>query len=190
MIDTSTPRFAARTNAFLATVAGPLVADAGAAREADATVDDEDAPVIPVVDPRDRQRVERVIAGHMAAGLLHQLPILARHARAADGVEQHVDADARAAALRERVGHVARDVAFLVDEAGERDRRLRVADRGEHRREDLVAVQQHLCAVALHELRVRVRLDGADARQSTPVPSRVHALRTRVPEGQGTCQRV
>jgi hypothetical protein len=145
-----------------AAVTRPLLAHARAAREADAPVDDEDAPVIAMVDPLDRQRIDGMVGGHVTARVLHQLPVLLRHAVATDGVQQHVDAHTGTAAPGQSLGHVARDVTFLIDEVGEGDRRLRLADRGEHRRKDLVTVQEDLRAVARHQRRVGMRLERAD----------------------------
>src|SRR5438552_2235920 len=135
-----------------ASVAGPLLTHARATGEADAAVDDENAAMVAMVDPLDRDRIERVITRHVAAGLLHQRPVLARHALAADGIDQHVDADARARALGERVRHIARDIALLLDEVGEGDRLLRRADRPPHRRKDLLAVPHGVRGQAAPEI--------------------------------------
>ena len=112
-----------------------------------------------MVDALERQRVQRVVAGHVAARALHQRPVLLRHVLAADGVEQHVDAHASATALSQGLRHVAGDVALLIDEVREGDRRRRAADRLEHRRKDLFAVEENLRAVAAHELGVGVSLE-------------------------------
>jgi hypothetical protein len=121
--------------------------------------------VIAVIDPLDRQRIERVIRCHVAARAFHQRAVLVRHVLAADGVEQHVDADARAAALGERLGHLARGVTLLIDEIGERDRRLCGANRRQHGRKDLVSVEEYLRAISAHELGVGVRLERAEERR-------------------------
>ena len=59
-----------------------------------------------MVDALERQRVQRVVAGHVAARALHQRPVLLRHVLAADGVEQHVAAHARATALGQETSRI------------------------------------------------------------------------------------
>jgi hypothetical protein len=86
---------------FLA-VAAPLSADAGAAGHTDHAVDDENPAVIPVVvsiEGEGPQRPERLDA---TSGLGHLGAKLARHGECADSVQEHVDLNARAAALGDR----------------------------------------------------------------------------------------
>jgi len=59
--------------ARLTAVPRPLVTDAGAAGEADAAVDDQDAAVIAMVEALERERVDRVVAGEVTAVSAQQL---------------------------------------------------------------------------------------------------------------------
>jgi len=103
-----------------------------------------------------------MIARHVQPAFSIRSRYLVRHAFAADGVDQHVGADARDAALRERVRHVARDVALLVDEVGEGDRLLRAADWPFSIAGKISSpLSRHLRAIASHELRVGLGLEGA-----------------------------
>ena len=148
--------------ARLTAVPRPLVTDAGAAGEADAAVDDQDAAVIAMVEALERERVDRVVAGEVTAVSAQQLAKRLGHLVGADRVHQDVDADAGPAALGQRLGHLARDLAVFVDEVGEGDGRAGGVDRGQHRRKDLLAVEQHLGAVTPDEARHRVGLHGPD----------------------------
>jgi hypothetical protein len=147
---------------FATPVARPLLADAGAAREPDAAVDDEDTSMVAVVDAPDRERPDRVIAREGAAGGSEGPGEWLRHPAGADGVHEHVDADAGPAALGQRLDDLAGDVTVLPREVRERDGRARPADRRQHRGEDLVAVDEHRGAIAVDEARQRVGLDGPD----------------------------
>jgi len=147
-----------------ATVPGPLVADAGAAGEPDPAIHDEDAAMVAVIDPPDRERPDRMVAREVAARHRQGPAERLRHAAGADGVHEDVDADAGPTALGQRLDHLAGDLAILVREVGEGDGRAGAADRRQHRRKDLVAVDEHVGAVALDQARQRVGLDGAATR--------------------------
>ena len=92
--------------------------------------------------------MELVEPSHLDAGARHLVELRRIHLVAADPVEQHVRLHAGARTFGERVGELPADRAGPVDEALEVDARARVLDGGEHGREDAVAIQQHLHAVA------------------------------------------
>ena len=69
------------------TVPHPLVADAGATREAYAAIDDEDATVVPVVRPVETEGADRPERDHLAAVLGHELRVFPRHAKGPHAVE-------------------------------------------------------------------------------------------------------
>src|SRR5262249_52982472 len=90
----------------LAPVASPLPAGARSAHDAHEAVRDEDATVIAVVDLVDGEWAQRTEALHFAARVDHALAIVRGHGQGAHRVEQDVDGQALAAALRQGVGDV------------------------------------------------------------------------------------
>ena len=95
-----------------AAVAQPVVADAVTAGETDASVDDEDAPMIPIIilqefprqDDLGRSYPAKIV--EMAAGLAHDLQDLV-WGFAAVIVQQDINFDAGAAAIGETLGELA-----------------------------------------------------------------------------------
>src|SRR6185295_3253892 len=78
----------------LSPVARPLLSHSGSAREADLAVDHQDPAMVAMVDALDRERVERMVPGHLASRVLEPLPVLARHLTRAHRVEEHMDGHA------------------------------------------------------------------------------------------------
>ena len=123
-------------------VAEPLVGDADAAGEAHPAVDHEELAVRAVVQPPDRVPARLVVAAQLDARGLHLLQIRLVDLAAADPVDQDVDAHPGPGPLGERVRERLADRARPVDVCLEGDRLPRGADRVEHRREDLIAVEE------------------------------------------------
>jgi hypothetical protein len=82
----------------------------------------------------------------------------------ADPVEQHVDPDAGARPLGQRVGERLRHGAVRPEVLSVVDRRARGTDRAQERGKDLIAVQQQVDAVARHRGRAEMRFERADER--------------------------
>ena len=117
----------------------------------DAAVRDQDAPMVAVVDAVEGERAERAEGRDLAARLGQALAVIGGHRDRADRVDQHVHLDARAAALGQRLRHIVGGLPVLEHVLGVVDRLARGPDGLELRREDLVAVQQDVDAVAAHE---------------------------------------
>ena len=94
-----------------------------------------------------------VIAHDFHARAAHLVDVFLLHLVAAEPVEEHAHVDAGPRPFGERVGEFLADIARPVDVGLEVDGALRPADRLEHRGEDLVAVEERIDAVALHERR-------------------------------------
>jgi hypothetical protein len=148
-----------------APVAHPLAADAGPAREADAAVHDEDATVIALVVTADDVLAQRPEPREVAARHPHEVEVLGGNGQRAERVEEDVDADAGATALGHRLRDVASHRPFLVVVLRVGDRALGRADAGQHRREDVLTVQQDLGGVAADDRRAGVRLQRGEERR-------------------------
>ena len=146
---------------LVARVAAPLLRDADAAGEADPAVHHADLAVQPVVglERRLEQRLAEPL--DLDAGPVHLLDQRLLDQPAAEGVDEQPHPDPGPGPLGHRLGELHRDVALPVDERHQVDGRLGAADRVEHRREDLVAVAQHLDGVALGERRADHHLEAA-----------------------------
>ena len=153
--------------------AAPLVGDADAAGEADRAVHDQHLAVRAVVQPPQVPPLGLVIAHDLHARTLHRVDAVGVHLRAADPVEQHMHLHARPGALGQRVGKLPADRFGPVDVGLEGDRSLRLPDRLQHGRKDLVAVEQHLDRVAVLHLRAQ---QGAEGAAELRVVGRVLAL--------------
>ena len=123
-------------------VSEPLIADAGSAGEADAAVDDEEAPMRAVIQPGERVPGERVVALDLRARLLHALQILVVDSAAARPVEQDVDLHAGSRPFGEGLGELLPHLSRPVDVVLERDGPLRPPNGFEHRRKDLISVEE------------------------------------------------
>ncbi len=157
-------------------VAGPLLGDAHAAREADGAVHDQELPVRAVLEPLHRVRLGRAEEAHLHARVAHLAHELAVHPRRADGVEDHVALDPVARLLTERVRHLGGDVAAPVGVGEEVHRLLGPANRLEVRGEDLVAVDEDVRVVAVRHRRAGQCLGRAEER----VVANVHVASQRV----------
>ena len=142
-------------------VAGPRIADAHAAGEAGAPVDDEDLAVGAVVKMGEVIPAGRVVAQDDAAGVAQFVDERLVHAHGAGPVEEDEHFHAGAGALREGVGEFLADVARPVDVGLEGDGLAGGADGREHRGEDGVAVAQFGDGVAAEERRAEEGADGA-----------------------------
>src|SRR5262249_6108605 len=127
-----------------------LPARAGPARQPDPSIDHEDAPVVSVVHPVDREGTEWPEVLDATSRLHHRLTVLARHVEGPDGIEEDVDPYPCATPLREGLGNVQRRRAFLEDVVGVVDRFRRATDGGDLGGEDVVAVQQDLDLIGAH----------------------------------------
>src|SRR5262249_61546831 len=142
------PDFRVAPVVSLAPVASPLPAAARSARDTDEAVRDEDATVIAVVDLVDGEGAQRTEALHLAARVDHALAIVRGHGQGAHRVEQDVDGQALPAALCQGVGDVLRRLALLPHVLSVVDGLPRRLDDAELGGEDLVAVEEHLDAIA------------------------------------------
>jgi hypothetical protein len=170
-------------------ISEPEIGDAGTARESDASVDDQYLAVRALLDLCDRAPPSRVVPRQLVveaqldAGILHPLLELPVDAQAPEPVDHHVGGHAGPCALGERLRELLADSTLPVHERLEGDRPPRAADRGEHRREDLVAVPQRLHAVAVLDLRAEQAADGAPelhaAHRIGPLDLEVRIARTQ-----------
>jgi hypothetical protein len=99
----------------LLAVPAPFPTDPGAAGHAHHAVDDENPVVVSVVDPIHREGAQGPKDLDATPRLGHRGAQLGRHGERADGVQEHVDLNARAAALRERGRDFLRWLAVLED---------------------------------------------------------------------------
>ena len=84
-------------------VAGPLVADADPAGEADRAIDDEQLAMSAVVEPREVIPFRRVISFHLAACLFQLLEQCFVHFVGADPIKQDADFHSGSRAFGERI---------------------------------------------------------------------------------------
>ena len=154
-------------------VTGPLGRDADTAGEAELAVDDEQLAVGAVVEAAEMGPARRVIAADLAAGVGDFGDERFVHLGAADPVEQHVHLDTGTGPLGERGGELAADVARPVDVRLEGDGLPGTANGSQHRREDLVAVEEHAVAVPAHHRRPK---QGTELLHEARVLERVEAL--------------
>src|SRR5688500_3309177 len=143
-------------------VALPVVGDARAAGESNPAVDDERLPVGPVVEAANRIPAHRVVPGELATAGLECLQDFGANRRRPHGIEQELDGDAGAPAIRERARELEADLTVPVDVALDGDRHLRLADGIEHGRIELVPVVEQRDRVAGRELDPRQPADGTD----------------------------
>jgi hypothetical protein len=130
-------------------VALPFIGDADTAREPGFLVHDHDLAVRPMVDLRRLQPVQWSIPVDAHASVLHLGDQARLDGRRAPCVQQHPNPNTRARLVRKRIGEPRADLAAPVDEGQQIDRAMRLADRVEHRGEDLVAVDEHVDEVPL-----------------------------------------
>ena len=129
-------------------VAGPLLGHAHAAGERRVPVHHQQLAVGAVVHARQVVPVQRAVALHLRASVLHGLDQVLVHLDAAHPVEQHGHLHARLGALGQRFRQFLADVARPVDVGFEGDGFLGRANAFKHGREDFIAVLQILDAVA------------------------------------------
>jgi hypothetical protein len=142
-------------------VAGPGIADAHAAGEAHAAVDDEDFAVGAVVEMGEVIPAGRVVAQDDAAGGAQLVDEALVHAHGAGPVKEDEDAHAGAGAGGEGVGELLADVTRPVDVGFEGDGFQGAVDGGEHGREDGVAVEELGDGVAREQLGAEEDADGS-----------------------------
>jgi hypothetical protein len=116
------------------------------------------------------RRVELV---HFDAGILHAFDQLIVHLRAAHPVEQHMHLHAVACAFGQRIGERAADLARPVDVGLEGDGDSCAADGGQHRREDLIAIEQCRHPVAVEK---RGPEQHTELAREGRIAQRMHAL--------------
>ena len=133
--------------------------------EAEIAVHDHQPAMGTVVHSVQVVPARRVVTLHLDAGVAHGGELAVVEA-AADPVEQHVHAHAGARTFGQRAGELLADRTRPVDIGLQRDRAPGRADGLQHRRKDLVAVEQgldviagdqrrsHYCAHGPHELRI------------------------------------
>ena len=92
-------------------VAGPLLGHADAAGEGRVPIDHQQLAVGAVVHAAEVVPVQRAVALHLRAGVLHGLDQVLVHLDAADPVEQHGHLHARLGALGQCFGQLVADVA-------------------------------------------------------------------------------
>ena len=134
-------------------VSEPEVGHAHTAGEPDFPVDDENLPMRPVVQLLEGVPMRRVEVDDVAASLTEALDVILVHLARADGVDDDPDVDAARRGALERVGEPVGDLAFLVDVGLEAHAMARAVDGLEHRREHLIAVDEHVVLVADDEIR-------------------------------------
>src|SRR5712692_4217151 len=172
-------------------IAHPLRAGAGAPREPDVSVDHQNATMIAIVDLADRRHIYGMEGGHLAPGLGQAVSKLGGHAQRSDPIHEHVAADARPTTLAHGLDEGAGGRARLVEVLRVSERCLRRANGLGLSREDLLAVEEQVDAVAPADRRRRVRLEGRgkggipdrdlgeDQREGTPcAPNQRGAQRT------------
>ena len=168
---------------FRLPVPHPGAPDTRAAREAQAAVDDQKTPVIPIVQAMDGRLDERPEELDPAPGLRQGVTVRGRHREAANGVEEQIGDDTGAAALGQCLDELLRVRPVLVAVLREADGLLGSADGLEHRREQLVAVQENVHPVAADDRRLRVGLEGREERGLPEHQRRQLEMRVRT----GTC---
>jgi hypothetical protein len=130
---------------------GPVRRDAATAGKGHTVIHHQQLAVGAVVQPPQLRPVRRVELVDLDAGRAHTLGQAFVHLCAADTIEQHMHLDTLACAFGQGIGELLRDITRPVDVGFEGDAAARAADRGQHRREDLVAVEQGGDAVAIEE---------------------------------------
>ena len=105
------------------------------------------------------------------AGSLHRVDQAIARSGATPGVEQDPHPHTVPGALGERVRELAADAPFPVDEREEVDRVVGLLDRVEHRGKDLVAVAQHVDAVAFGRGNADHAFDRRGRRHAVPRPT-------------------
>ena len=123
-------------------IAIPLVGDADTAGETDPAIHHQQLAVGAVVEAAEVVPLQRPVLLHIDPGILQALQHAVLHLDAAGPIDHHLDRDARARALLQRLGEFLADFARPVDVGFEGDRLLRAADRLQHGREDRFAVLQ------------------------------------------------
>jgi hypothetical protein len=136
-------------------VAGPGIRDADAAGESRRSIDHQQFPMRTVVDAVRAVPHGRMKPAHDHAGVLHLRQLGGVELVAAQPIEEHMDLDPGLGAFCERVGKFPADRSRPVDIAFESNGMLRTADRGQHGREDFVAVAQDLEPVAVQDCRAK-----------------------------------
>lgn len=129
----------------------PKPGDADAAGEAHLAVDNEHFAVRTIVHARQGVPGRLVKLAHLDPGRLHSSEMRWVHLVAADPVEQDVHFDAGAGPFGQSIGELFADCIRPVDVALEGDALLRVANGGEHGRENSVTIQQGFKTVALQD---------------------------------------
>ncbi|MGF6662228.1 hypothetical protein QF000_003873 [Paraburkholderia atlantica] len=87
---------------------------------------------------------------HFGAGLAQQFQIAPIHFRRTDPVEQYMHGDAFTRLIGKRARNLLADLAGPVNERFKCDGFARRPNTFEHRRKDLVTVEQHLEAITRH----------------------------------------
>lgn len=136
-------------------IAHPLVSHADAAGEADAAIDHQQLAMGAVVDAVQVVPGQRAVAMHLHPGVGHVLDQRGIHLQAAAPVDGDAHLDPGARARGQRLAELAADLARPVDIGLEGDGALRAADGGQHLREDLATVVQHLDLVAGQDRRTQ-----------------------------------
>ncbi len=133
----------------------PLVGNADATREGYLPVHNQQLAVRAVVHACEVVPVQRAVAVHLDARLLHQVEQILFHFQAADPVQQHVHAHAGPGAFGQQFRHLAADIAGPVDIGFEVDGVPGSADRRQHGGEDFGTVLQITHLVARHDGRAQ-----------------------------------
>src|SRR5450759_1344396 len=127
----------------------PLVGNADAACEPDLAVHDQQTAMRSVVVLHPVEPSYAAEPGDLAAGVAHLIDELVGHRLSSFAVENESHHHATPGGIGKRRRELSRHRPRPIDVRGEVDGRLALADRGEHRRKDLVAVLEHLDLVAL-----------------------------------------
>ena len=136
-------------------MACPWGGDAHSAREPDAAVHDQQLAVRSVVHARQMRPMRRVKAPDLNARSGHLIDHRRVHPGTAQPVQQDVALHPASCGTGQRARKLLADGARPVDAGLEGDRVLCIVDGLEHRREDLVTVQQDFCRISVDERRAQ-----------------------------------
>ena len=134
-------------------IASPRVGDADATCKANASIDNQQLAVSPVIEPINGVPLRRVVTADFHPGQAQLFERGLVDALASDPIQYHVYFDAMARSLCERIGEFAPDVAGPVNVGLERDGLDSRADGEQHRRENFVTIKQCFHAVSIDQRR-------------------------------------